>query len=298
MGIQQRFSYSKVLYDKGKNLDLARNYAKEADVAIIVSGYTYKDEGEYMLGRAGDRKLLTLKPHDVKLIKMISEVNDNVIVVLIGSSAIIMEEWKDLVSGIIMAWYPGLEGGNALAKLLFGEENFSGKLPFMVPKSQVQLPYFDIKAKTISYEYFHGYRLTDKKKEDPAFHFGFGLSYTTFSYRELQIMNTELNIQSELEVKVNITNSGEVAGDEIVQLYIGYPESNVERAVKELKAFSRVHLKPKESKTVYFKFPISKTAYYNVESKSWIVENGKYEVFVGPSSDDKLLLKGEYRVNP
>jgi len=295
-GIQQRFGYSNVLFEKGKNLNQALSYAKEADVVILVAGYTHVDEGEYMLGRAGDRDLLTLKPKDEKLIKKVAEVNENVIVVMVGSSAIIVEEWKERVAGIVMGWYAGMEGGNALAQLLFGEANFSGKLPFMVPKSTDQLVYFDKNAKTITYDYYHGYRLTDKKGWEPAYPFGFGLSYTTFSYGNFKIANSTIKHSDNLEVSLDVSNNGNVAGDEIVQLYIGYPDSKVDRVVRELKAFTRVSLEPNETKTVSFVVPAADTAYYDVESKSWVIENGKYQVFIGSCNDSRSLVDAEFKI--
>ncbi len=296
MGIQQKFGYSNILYDKGKNIELALSYAKEADVVIIVAGYTHVDEGEYMMGKAGDRDFLTLKPKDEELIKKVAEVNKNVIVVMEGSSAIIVEDWKDLVAGIIMAWYPGMEGGKALAQLLFGEANFSGKLPFVVPKTVFQLPFFDKNAKSISYDYYHGYRLADKNNWEPAYPFGFGLNYTTFSYGNPKITKTKIQKSESLRVSVDISNNGNIQGDEIVQLYIGYPESKVDRVVRELKAFSRVSLKPNETKNVKLSVPVTETAYYDVESCSWIVESGNYEVFVGSCNDIRSLMKSEFHI--
>lgn len=295
-GIRQRFGYSNVLHDTGRNLKQALAYAKEADVVIIVAGYTHVDEGEYMLGRAGDRDILTLKPKDEDLIKKVAEVNKNVIVVIVGSSAIIVEEWKDKVAGIVMGWYAGMEGGNALAQLLFGEENFSGKLPFMIPKSTDQLVFFDKKAKTITYDYYHGYRLTDKKGWEPAYPFGFGLSYSTFSYGKPQIANSKISKDGILEVSLDISNNGDVAGDEIVQLYIGYLESKVDRVVRELKAFTRISLKPNETKTVILKVLAKDTAYYDVETSSWVVESGKHEVYVGSCNDVRSLMKMEFDI--
>ncbi len=296
MGIQHKFGYGNLLFDSGKNTKRTLSYAKEADVAIIVVGFTEKDEGEYTIGKGGDRDLLTLKPEDEKLINRISEVNENTIVVMEGSSAIIVENWKDKVAGIIMARYSGMEGGNALVDLLFGEANFSGKLPFMVPKNSDQLPYFDKKAEKITYDYYHGYRLTDKKGWEPAYPFGFGLSYTTFSYGNFIIANSTIKHSDNLEVSLDVSNNGNVAGDEIVQLYIGYPDSKVDRVVRELKAFTRVSLEPNETKKVTLTVPAADTAYYNVESKSWVVENGNYQVFIGSCNDTRSLVDAEFKI--
>ncbi len=175
----------KILYNNGKNINSAQKIAQNADAVVITVGYTYKDEGEYLetlLRGGGDRVNLSLKNKDIKLIKSISNVNQNCIVVMIGGSAIIMEEWKENVPAIIMAWYSGMEGGNALADIIFGKVNPSGKLPFSIPKDPAHLPLFDKEADEIEYGYYHGYSLLDKKNIQPAFPFGFGLSYSKFKY--------------------------------------------------------------------------------------------------------------------
>ncbi len=296
MGIQQKFGYSSVLYESGTNIERAKSYAKEAEIVIIVVGFTEKDEGEYTGGKGGDRDLLTLKPKDEELIKLISEINKNVIVVMEGSSAIIVEEWKEKVAGIIMAWYPGMEGGNALAHLLFGEVNFSGKLPFIVPKSTDQLPFFDKKTESIKYDYYHGYRLADKKGWEPAYPFGFGLSYTTFSYGNFRVFTPKIQKDGQLKISVDVSNNGKIPGDEIIQLYVGYPESKVDRVVRELKDFARIHLESNETKTVTLSVPAKDTAYYEMESNSWVIENGKYEVFVGSCNDVRSLMKMNFEI--
>ncbi|MBN2156679.1 MAG: glycoside hydrolase family 3 C-terminal domain-containing protein [Candidatus Lokiarchaeota archaeon] len=296
MGIQQIIGYSKVLYDTGKNLRRATKLAKEADVVVIVMGYTHADEGEFMMGKAGDRDFLTLKPKDEDFIKEMATVNPNIIVVMEGGSAIIIEGWKDKVSGIIMAWYPGMEGGNALAHLLFGKDNFSGKLPYVTPKSEDQLPFFDKNTPAITYDYYHGYRLMDKQNYEPAYPFGFGLSYTTFSYGNPRIDNKKIDKSGEVQISVDVSNIGEMVGDEIVQIYVGYPESKVDRVVKELKAFTRIRLEPNETKMVTLTIPARETAFYDMNLKEWIIESGKYDIYVGSCADSRSLMKLNFHI--
>ncbi|MFX1431348.1 MAG: glycoside hydrolase family 3 protein, partial [Promethearchaeota archaeon] len=216
-----------IISDNGKNLGRAKEIAKETDVSIIVVGLNWRDEGEYIkeLRIGGDRDNLSLHDNDIELIKAVASENKNCIVVLIGGSAIIMEEWKDQVPAILMAWYSGVEGGNALARILFGEVNPGGKLPFTIPRNPNDLPFFDKNADEIEYGYYHGYTLFDKKGLEPAFPFGFGLSYTTFNYSNLQSNVKDGKVIATVDVK----NTGKVAGDEIVQLYIGFENSKVDR---------------------------------------------------------------------
>jgi len=284
-----------VEYNEGENNDQVLELARTSDVVIVVAGYTYKDEGEYT-GKSGDRPSLTLKPEDESLIAKIAEVNDNCIVVLEGGSAIITEAWKDKVKAIIVAWYPGMEGGTALGEIIFGDVNPCGKLPMVFPKSQDQLPFTDIATREIKYDYYHGYNLMDKEGYEPAFPFGFGLSYTTYSYENLRIDKTSVKENEELKVSVDVTNTGKVIGEEIVQLYVGYKGSSVERHVKDLKGFGKISLKPGETKPITIGLKAKDLAYYDVEKKDWIVEKIEYLVHVGPSSQADKLLTSSFKV--
>jgi beta-glucosidase len=175
--------------------------------------------------------------------------------------------------------------------------NPSGKLPCVFPKSEKHLPFFDRHAESIEYGYYHGYRLMDKEGYEPAFPFGFGLSYTTFEYRRLQLDQTEVAADGTLRVSVEITNTGSRAGDEVAQLYVGYEGAQVDRPVKDLKGFARVHLEPGETKRVELSLPIPRLAYYDEAQARWVIEPITYRVYVGPSSRTDVLLAGRFRVN-
>jgi beta-glucosidase len=263
---------------------------------VIIVGYTHRDEGEYMLTRGGDREILTLKPRDESLILQTVAANPNTVVVLMGGSAIITEAWREKVPALLMAWYPGIEGGNALADILLGKANPCGKLPCVFPRSDSQLPFFDKRAKSIEYGYFHGYRLIDKQGQMPAFPFGFGLSYTTFTYKNLQIDRDKISPDEVLKVTVDVANTGGVAGEEVVQLYIGYEGSRVERPVKELKGFSKIGLAPGQTKRVDFLLTAKQLAYYDEQQGKWIVEPLTYSVYTGPSSRIEDLLSVKFRI--
>lgn len=292
-GIRKKFGNDIICtYCDGKNKDELLKIAKEADIVIAVVGLTGFDEGELMTSHStigGDRDNLSLKEHDINIIKSITSVNKNCIVCVEGGSAITMEEWKDEVKAIIMMWYAGMEGGNALADILAGDFNPCAKLPITIPRSPEQLPYFNKNADEIIYDYYHGYYLADKMYYDVAFPFGFGLSYTKYNYNNLSIDKPLVTEDDVVLVSVDVENIGNMAGDEIVQLYTGYKNSKVERHVKDLKGFEKIYLNPGEKKRIYIKLDIKRLAYYDEGIKDWVVEAGEYIIFVGPSSDEKTL---------
>jgi len=286
-----------VSYNDVTELESALDVAKNADVAIIVVGYTHRDEGEYVFSKGGDRSSLELRPQDEQLISAIASVNKNCVVVLVGGSAIILESWKDKIPTILMAWYSGMEGGTALGEILFGDVNPSGKLPFIVPKSADHLPYFDIKARAIEYGYYHGYRLLEKNGVEPTFPFGFGLSYTSFAYSNLQIDKTSAKEGEAIKVSVDISNKGKVAGEEIVQLYIGYKKPSVERPPKELKGFKKISLDAAKTKTVEINLNVKDLAYYDPDKGGWVVEKIEHVLYVGGSSRNEDLLTTTFKVS-
>ncbi len=276
-----------IVGSNGKDLTLVKELVKEADVSVVIVGLNWRDEGEYIkeLRIGGDRDNLSLHDKDIELIKTVASETENCIVVLIGGSAITMEEWKDQVPAILMAWYSGVEGGNALAKILFGEVNPGGKLTFTIPKDPQDLPFFDKNADEIEYGYYHGYTLFDKENYELAFPFGFGLSYTTFSYGNIQVEVNNDRIIGSIEVK----NTGDVAGDEVVQLYIGFEKSQIDRPIKLLKGFKRISLEPNETKNVKIEVPTRNLAWYNQESKSWEIEKIEYTLYMGGTSKKEDL---------
>lgn len=244
-----------------------------------------KDTGALGAGqsRGGDRDHLRLPPAQVALIQEISKTNPNTVIVVIAGSAIISVEWADNVAAILQTFYSGMEGGHALARLLYGEVTPSGKLPFSVAKDEDDYPFFDKHADEIEYGPLHGYRLLRAKDREPQFPFGFGLSYTEFEYRALKLLKKE----TEIEAQICVKNVGAVKGDEIVQLYVDYPNKVVERTSHQLKGFERVELAPGEQKAVKITIPIDDLKYWNVETNDWVIEQGEHRIFVGGSSDTR-----------
>ena len=279
-----------VTYSEGNDEEVMKEVVSNADAVVIIVGYTHSDEGEYlkMLGRemGGDRDNLGLHPEDVKLINTVAEINPKIAVVLVGGSAIIMEDWKAKAKAILMSWYSGMQGGNALANIIFGKVNPSGKLPFTVPKDPNHLPFFDKLADEIEYGYYHGYALFEKQNIEPAFPFGFGMSYTDFKYENLKVEK----IDDKIVAKITVKNVGSVEGDEIVQAYVGFKNSKVDRPLKLLKGFTRITLNPNEEKEVTIRIDKDNLKWYNPETKDWEFENMEYSVHVGGSSKSEDLL--------
>ena len=218
------------------------------------------------------------------------------VVAMMGGSGVMMEAWRERVPAILMLWYPGMEGGHALAGILLGRVNPSAKLPFVIPRHAEELPFFDKDANEIEYDLWHGYRKLERDGNTPAFPFGFGLSYTNYQYAHLKLAQNRLGPSETLRVSLDVTNTAARAGEEVVQLYVSAIGSRVERAPKELKAFTRIALQPGETKIVQLRLPISRLAYYNEAQADFVVEPLEYELFVGAHSLDQYALKARFVV--
>ena len=259
-----------------------------AEAAVVVVGLTAADEGENIGDNGGDRDSLALSPEHEALIAAVAAQNDKTIVVVEGGSAITMP-WIDAVEGVMMAWYPGMEGGHAIADVVYGQVNPSGRLPISFAADQSHLPAFDHSSNAVTYGFLHGYRHIDEKGHQPLFPFGFGLSYTTFSYDDLSLDSDRLVPEQSVTATVTVSNTGTRAGHEVVQLYVGIDQSKVVRAKRDLRAFARVELAAGESKSVQLTIAARDLAYFDVASDSWKLEAGSYRIEVGGSSRDLPL---------
>jgi Beta-glucosidase-related glycosidases len=281
--------------------------ASGAEVVIIPVSMAHEDEGESYGGGADRQNMNLTSIHPIHwtqkpaaFIQSVAAINPNVIVLLNVGSAVIVEDWMASAKAIIQTFYPGQEGGTALAALLFGDSNFSGKLPFTVGQNEADYPQFQnsgTAAATI--DYYHGYRLFEKNAKPVRYWFGYGMSYTTFSYSNLQVLcsGSAIPATGALNVQVTVANTGKVAGTEIVELYIGYPNSKApKRPVKELKAFTRVTLAAGASQNVQLSIPASDTAYWDTTNNKWTVESMAHTVLVGPSADPTKLLSATFTI--
>lgn len=281
-------------HHNGDSIETVKELAEDADAVIFVVGYSHDDEGEFIargsIEVGGDRKSLRLHAHESQLIQQVGHVNKNSVAVLIGGSAVIVDEWKDQVSSIIHAFYPGMEGGTAIAKTIFGENNPGGKLPFTVATDESHYPEFDRLGLEVTYDRYHGYIKLDQDGNKAAFPYGYGLSYTSFTHE-----NPTVRVMDDaLEITVDVTNTGAVTGDQVMQLYIGFDNSTVEREHKLLKGFQRLTLNPGETKTVILKCPFDKLKWYNPDTGAWELEHMEYQAYIGSSSDEEDLIKESF----
>ncbi len=266
-------------------IERATTLAATSDVAIVCVGLG----GEWQ-SEGFDRPDMALPGKQDTLIEQVAAANPRTIVVLNTGSPITMP-WLDKVMAIVQAWYPGQECGNAIADVLFGDTTPSGKLPQTFPRRTEDNPaYLDFPGENGKIYYgeglFVGYRYYEKKKIAPLFPFGFGLSYTTFDYSTLRLSAQEITPDDTLQVSVEITNTGERAGKEVVQLYIRDEQAKLQRPEKELKAFAKIQLEPGERKTVTLTVARDALAYYDDRAHEWVAEAGEFRVLVGSSSQD------------
>jgi beta-glucosidase len=330
-GLRAALGEHAVIFDDGSDPARAAQTARDAEAAVVVVGYTHEDEGEYIppdmipmfaptfplpapeeesiakkilpghgqqdggFSPGGDRAQLTLHPRDEHLIQVIAAANPRTIVVLMVGSAVITEAWRDRVKGIVVLWYPGMEGGHALADVLLGRVNPGGRLPCTFPKRAEDLPLFDRNATKITYDLWHGYRKLARDGAEAAFPFGFGLSYTTWKHANLRLAKDRLAESDTLRASVDVTNTGTIAGDDVVQLYLSARGSHVERAPFELKAFARVSVEPGETREVTLGVPVADLAYFD-PSRGWIVEPIDYEVAVAGHAQDETGPTAHFRI--
>jgi beta-glucosidase len=296
-GIRRALPGAQVVFDDGSDIERAKKAAAAADAVVLVVGFDHGDEGEYVAGEGtanytaaigGDRKTLDLHADEIALIKAVGPANNNSAAVIIGGNTTMMTEWMDKVGGILMAYYPGQEGGTAIAQILFGDVNPSGKLPYVQPLRESDLPQVNWDTTNQWYDYYHGYAKLEKEGKAPLYPYGFGLSYTTFKVGEPRFAVKGGAVTASCAV----TNTGSRRGAELVQLYIGFSHSSVDRPVKLLRGFARVELDPGESRVVDLSCPLKKLEWYNPAVPGFELEHMEYEVYIGTSSADQDLLKG------
>lgn len=266
-------------------LERAVHLAANSDAVLVCAGFG----GEWQ-SEGFDRQSLALPGLQDTLIEQVAAANPHTIVVLNTGSPITMP-WLSSVAAVVQAWHPGQECGNAIADVLFGDTNPSGKLPQTFPVRLEDTPtYLDVPGENGKVSYgegvFVGHRYYEKKKVAPLFPFGFGLSYTTFSYSSLELDAQQTSLTEPFHVSLEVSNTGQREGKEIVQMYVRDEQASLTRPEKELKAFAKVHLKPGEQQTVMFSLDRDALAYYDDLTHEWVAEAGVFEVLVGASSQD------------
>jgi len=266
----------------------AVNLAKTTDMAILFIGGNrdYESEGS-------DRKDLGLPFGEQDLVDAVTSANPNTIVVIVGGAPYDIGKIKQNNHTIVWSWYNGSENGNALADVLIGKINPSGRLPFTFPVELKDSPAHNLDAypgKNLQEDYKEGilvgYRWYDTKKIEPMYCFGYGLSYTDYKYSGLKTDKADYGKTENITATVTVKNTGKYAGKETVQVYVSKPGSVVERPEKELKAFKKVMIAAGQSAIVTVNIPVKDLAYYDVKTSKWVVEPGKYKILAGASSKD------------
>jgi beta-glucosidase len=268
--------------------------AAKADAVIICVGFDPKTEGE------GSDRTFQLQGGQDELIRQISSVNKNVVVVLTAGGNVAMTGWIENVPVVLHAWYPGQEGGVALAQILFGDYSPSGKLPVSFERRWEDNPtfhsYYPEKGGNhakYSEGIFVGYRGYDRSTTKPLFAFGYGLSYTTFSYGNLSVTPQAGNLNEPVLVSFDVKNTGHCEAADVAELYVGDLHASVPRPIKELKGFAKVNLKPGETRRVTLALDRRAFSFYNIQRKDWSAEPGDFTILVGSSSDN-IELRGAF----
>ncbi len=257
--------------------------AQQADVAIVFAGISANLEGEEMSVsvpgfKGGDRTSLDLPEEQIRLLKAVKATGKPIVLVLTSGSALSVNWENENIPAIIQAWYPGEEGGNAVADVMLGDYNPAGRLPITFYRSANDVPPFeDYNMKGRTYRYFEG---------TPLFPFGYGLSYSTFEYSGLSLSKNVIGAGDSVEAAVDVTNNGRYDGDEVVQLYVRNLASAAPQPLKSLKGFSRVAIKKGESRTVRIPLRATDLNYFDIAKDGFVVEPGRYEIQVGASSQD------------
>lgn len=267
-------------------IDEAAGLARTADVALLyIALPTFKESEGY------DRPDLDLTAQQVALIQAVTAVQPNTVVILNNGAPVVMGEWIDGTAAVLEAWMMGQAGGGAIADILFGRVNPSGKLAETYPLRLQDTPaYINFPGENGEVRYgeglFIGYRYYEARDVAVLFPFGYGLSYTTFAYGNMRVSADSFDDVDGLTVSVEVSNTGTVAGKEVVQLYVRDRESRLVRPVKELKGFAKVSLQPGETKTVTFDLDFRAFAYFDPAYHQWVTEDGQFDILVGASSAD------------
>jgi beta-glucosidase len=268
-------------FDDAAELEHAVDVARAADVAVVVAG-----EWQNMIGEAASRSSLDLPGRQPELLQAIAETGTPVVLLVMNGRPLDLRWAAEHVPAILDIWYPGTQGGTAVANLLFGAVSPGGKLPFAWPRTVGQVPM--VYSHTRSHEPENQARRYWDEESTPLFPFGHGLSYTRFEYGELTVDHDAIAAGDTLTVSVNVTNTGPRPGDEVVQLYIHQRHGSAARPVRELKGFQRVALQPGETRTVRFPLGSAELRYWNAATRDWVIDTATFDLWVGGDSTAEL----------
>ena len=299
-GLCRAFGRENVLLADGKNMKRDLPKIKACAAAVVCVGSDYKQEGEYLAvvsksdkrtasGNGGDRYSLRIPPREVELIRAVCAVCPNTVVNITGGSAFLIGEWDEAPAAILHSFYAGIEGGNALADILCGKVNPSGKLPFTIARAEDDYPPFLFpgdKKLNIEYGYYHGYTLLDREKKKAAYPFGFGLSYTRFDFSALEVRRAA---HGNVEVSVRVKNTGGKDGKTVVQVYAGSTEGRDDRPVKLLKGFQKIFLAAGEEKTAVLRLKTDDLRFYDAQNGNWVLDS-RYRFYCGEDSEQAMGL--------
>ncbi len=291
---------TKILYSKGcdnlsndiSGFEEAVKIAKQADVVILVLGDKAGLTPDCTTGETRDSADLKLPGVQEELAKAILATGKPVVVILVTGRPYALTSFAENANAILEAWLPGEEGGSAIAEIIFGDANPGGKLPITFPRSVGQLPiYYNAKPSGTKSNWYIDYV---SEKVAPLYPFGHGLSYTSFEYSNLSIGQKQATVGESVDISLKIKNSGAIAGEEVIQLYIHDEFASSPRPIKELKAYQRLRLEPDETRTITFHLPVNQLAFYDVDL-NLILEAGRINVMVGSTSED-IRLCGEFEI--
>ncbi len=279
--LTENYPEIKIDFVPSKAVNSKQEIIKNADAVICVVGMKHSDEGEYIMVIGGDRKHLGLKRKEPEMLQAVGALNKNTVAVVMGGNMIRVNEWQDSINSILFAYYPGMEGGTAIADIIFGKVNPGGKLPFVIGKKDSDFPQVKWLTLNQDYGYYHGYKklLRDKKEED--YPYGFGLSYTDFEISEPELISVN---DEAAQFKMTVKNIGEREGSETLFLFAGYENSAVHRPERELKDFRRVYLGSGEIAEITLSVNKKDLAYYG--ENGFVEEDITYVAFIGNSEKD------------
>ncbi|MDO7850212.1 glycoside hydrolase family 3 C-terminal domain-containing protein [Hymenobacter convexus] len=298
-GLETKLGVDKISFLKGCDMNsadtsgfkMARELARKSDVVIFAAGLDSTQEGEqYNSGHDRANNSVTLPGQQQALIMALAKANPNVVVVVQSGGVAALHESLPRMKGLLYSFYAGQEAGTALADVLLGDYNPAGRMPVSMPTGDSQLPAWSDDLRDANAV---GYRMYDQKGMKPEFAFGAGLSYTTFQYSNLQKPKAPVAVGAPVTISVDVTNTGTMAGDEVVQLYLSDKSAKVAMPVKQLKGFERINLAPKQKKTVTFTLSAEDFYFWNEQTKAYEVHPGAYTFNVG-SASDKLPLGGAF----